>query len=37
MHEGFAASNRRLGQIIQMQLDEYAARIRKVETPVLSK
>jgi hypothetical protein len=28
MHEGFAAINRRLDQIIQMQLDERAARIK---------
>jgi archaellum component FlaC len=32
MHEGFAAINRRLDQIIQMQLDEHAARIKKLET-----
>jgi hypothetical protein len=37
MHEGFAAINRRLDQIIQMQLDEHAARIKKMETAVFSK
>jgi len=37
MHEGFAAINRRLNQIIQMQLDEHAARIKKLETAVFSK
>jgi hypothetical protein len=37
MHEGFAAINRRLDQIIQMQLDEHAARIKKLETAVFSK
>jgi hypothetical protein len=37
MHEGFAAINRRFDQIIQMQLDEHAARIKKLETAVFSK
>jgi hypothetical protein len=37
VHEGFAAINRRLDQIIQMQLDEHAARIKKLETAVFSK
>jgi hypothetical protein len=37
MHEGFAAINRRLDQIIQTQLDEHAARIKKLETAVFSK
>jgi hypothetical protein len=37
MHEGFAAINRRLEQIIQMQLDEHAARIKKLEAAVFSK
>jgi hypothetical protein len=37
MHEGFAAVNRRLDQIIQMQLDEHAAPIEKLETAVFSK
>jgi hypothetical protein len=37
MHEGFAAINRRLDEIIQMQLDEHAARIKKLETAVFSK
>jgi hypothetical protein len=37
MHEGFAAISRRLDQIIQMQLDEHAARIKKLETAVFSK
>ena len=32
MHEGFAAINRRLDQIIQTQLDEHATRIKKLET-----
>jgi hypothetical protein len=36
MHEGFAAINRRLDQIIQMQLDEHAARIKKLEAAVFS-
>jgi hypothetical protein len=36
MREGFAAINRRLDQIIQMQLDEHAARIKKLETFVFS-
>jgi hypothetical protein len=37
MHEGFAAINRRLDQIIQNQLDEHATRIKKLETAVFSK
>jgi hypothetical protein len=37
MHEGFASINRRLDHIIQMQLDEHAARIKKLETAVFSK
>ena len=37
MYEGFAAINRRLDQIIQMQLDEHASRIKKLETAVFSK
>jgi hypothetical protein len=32
MHEGFAAINRRLDQTIQIQLDEHATRIKKLET-----
>jgi hypothetical protein len=35
--EGFAAINRRLDRIIQMQLDERAARIKKLEAAVFSK
>ena len=34
MHEGFTSLNRRLDQIIQMQLDEHAGRIKKLETAV---
>jgi hypothetical protein len=37
MHDGFAAINRRLDQIIQTQLDEHATRIKKLETAVFSK
>jgi hypothetical protein len=37
MHDGFAAINRRLDQIIQMQLDEHAGRLKKLETAVFSK
>jgi hypothetical protein len=37
MHEGFAAINRRLDQIIQTQLDEHARRIKKLEAAVFSK
>jgi hypothetical protein len=37
MHDGFATINRRLDQIIQTQLDEHAARIKKLETAVFSK
>jgi len=37
VHEGFAGINRRLDQIIQTQLDEYARRIEKLETAVFSK
>jgi hypothetical protein len=37
MHDGFAAINRRLDHIIQMQLDEHAMRIKKLEAAVFSK
>jgi hypothetical protein len=37
MHDGFAAINRRLDQFIQMQLDEHATRIKKLESAVFSK
>jgi hypothetical protein len=37
MHEGFADTNRRLDHIIQMQLDEHATRIKKLESAVFSK
>jgi hypothetical protein len=37
MHEGFSGINRRLDHIIQMQLDEHARRIKKLETAVFSK
>jgi hypothetical protein len=37
MHEGFAGITRRLDQIIQIQLDEHAGRIKKLETAVFSK
>jgi hypothetical protein len=37
MHEGFASINRRLNHIIQMQLDEHATRIKKLEAAVFSK
>jgi hypothetical protein len=37
MHEGFAGINRRLDHIIQMQIDEHARRIKKLETAVFSK
>jgi hypothetical protein len=37
MHEGFAAINRRFDHIIQMQLDEHAGRIKKLEAAVFSK
>jgi hypothetical protein len=37
MHEGFAAINRHLDQIIQTQLDEHTTRIKKLETAVFSK
>jgi hypothetical protein len=37
MHDGFAAINRRLDHIIQMQLDEHATRIKKLEAAVFSK
>jgi hypothetical protein len=36
-HEGFAAINRRLDHIVQMQLDEHATRIKKLEAAVFSK
>jgi hypothetical protein len=35
--EGFSTVNRRLDQIIQMQLDEHAGRLKKLETAVFSK
>lgn len=34
MELGFAIINRRLDQVIQMQLDEHAGRIKKLETAV---
>ena len=34
--EGFARVERRLNEIIQMQLDEHASRIKKLETAVFS-
>jgi hypothetical protein len=37
MRDGFAAVNRRLDHIIQMQLDEHATRIKKLEAAVFSK
>jgi hypothetical protein len=37
VREGFSAVNRRLDQIIQMQLDEHAGRIKKLETAVFPK
>ena len=37
MHEGFASINSRLDQIIQIQLDEHAMRIKKLEAAVFSK
>ena len=37
MDEGFSTVNRRLDQIIQMQLDEHAGRLKKLETAVFSK
>jgi hypothetical protein len=37
VQEGFSAVNRRLDQIIQMQLDEHAGRIKKLETAVVPK
>jgi len=37
MHEGFADINRRLDHIIQMQLDEHATRIKKLEAAVFAK
>jgi hypothetical protein len=37
VHDGFAAINRRLDHIIQMQLDEHATRIKKLEAAVFSK
>jgi len=37
MHEWFTGINRRLDQFIQMQLDEHARRIKKLETAVFSK
>jgi hypothetical protein len=35
--DGFSTVNRRLDQIIQMQLDEHAGRLKKLETAVFSK
>ena len=37
MRDGFAGIDRRLDHIIQMQLDEHARRIKKLETAVFSK
>ena len=37
MDEGFATIVRRLDQIIQMQLDEHAGRIKKLETAVFTR
>jgi hypothetical protein len=37
MHDGFAVINRRLDHIVQMQLDEHATRIKKLEAAVFSK
>ena len=37
MDEGFTAIIRRLDSIIQMQLDEHARRIKKLETAVFSR
>jgi hypothetical protein len=37
MDEGFSTVNRRLDQIIQIQLDEHAGRLKKLETAVSSK
>jgi hypothetical protein len=37
MHDGFAAINRLRDQIIQMELDEHAGRIKKLETAVFPK
>lgn len=34
MHDGFALINRRLDTIIQIQLDQHAGRIKKLETAV---
>lgn len=36
VREGFAAVNNRLDAIIQMQLDEHASRIKKLEMAVFS-
>jgi hypothetical protein len=36
-YERFAAIKRRFDQIIQMQLDEHAPRIKKLEAAVFSK
>jgi hypothetical protein len=36
-HDGFAGVNRRLDHVIQMQLDEHAKPIKKLETAVFSK
>ena len=37
MDEGFASIVRRLDKIIQMQLDEHASRLKKLETAVFSR
>jgi hypothetical protein len=37
MAEGFSTVNRRLDTIIQIQLDQHAGRIKKLETTVFSK
>ena len=37
MHDGFALINRRLDTIIQIQLDQHAGRIKKLETAVFTR
>jgi hypothetical protein len=37
MHDGSADINGRLDRIIQIQLDEHAARIKKLEAAIFSK
>ena len=37
MDEGFSTVNRHLDQIIQLQLDEHAGRLKKLETAVFAK